>query len=408
MTNKYSTRLLAYSFYPLALCLFISVSLIPIYHLLTVLAFVILYKNKEISFKALTPSAWALIAFVGVQLTSALINFSSMQDVGRSLGTLKYPLFGIMSLLIFQNQDLQQSDFFKRHAKYAFNIFILTMWIAFIFSAVKVHSGLDYFKAHYIAVAEGKENTRFSGFTDIMRYGYGSGLVFLTLVACYLNTKRHEVTKKSYLTLAVIVTFAAVYFSYTRGALLAILLGIPVIFYFFNKRLTLILGVISMVIIGSMAAVFLMGGNNSSRFLQGSDSSGNKMRTSQYYAALYAFQEKPIIGFGPQQFKFHAKEIKEKHDLLYPDFESHAHNIYLQIAADTGIIGIITFLIFLGLWTKEILVSTNTFGKQMFLPVVLFLLIAGQFEMLFMAQTSTLIFFIYALSQLNVFKYKEA
>lgn len=404
MTDKYSTRFLAYSFYPLALCLFISVSLIPIYHVLTVLAFVLLFKNKEINFKSLTSSAWALIAFVAVQFLSALVNINEMQDVGRSFGTLKYPLFGIMGLLMFQKQDLQQSDFLKKHARLAFNLFIITMWVAFIFSAVKVYSGLSFFNAYYNAVAEGKENTRFSGFTDIMRYGYGSGIAFLVIVACFLNVRKYRITQRSYIISAIIVAFAAIFFSYTRGAMLAILISTPVIFYFFNKRLSIILSGLSILIIGSMAAVSFMGGSESSRFLQNSNSSGNKMRTSQYYAAFYAFQEKPVLGFGPQQLKFHVKEIKEKHDLPYPNFESHAHNIYLQIAADSGIIGLISFLIFLGLWAKEVLFSMSTFGKQMFLPVILFLLIAGQFEMLFMAQTSTLIFFIYALSQLNVFK----
>ena len=404
MTDKHANKLLAYSLYPLALGIFVSVSVIPIYHILTVSAFLLFLHHKQIKLKELPPSAWALIAFVVAQLISVFVNFTAMQETTKSLGTLKYPLFGVIGLLLFRSEAIQNNEYLRKHAKNSLNLFLFTIVAAFFFSAFKIYSGLAIFNDYYQALADGKENTRFRGFTEIMRYGYGSALVLLTLLACLLNNKKERITKSSFFTVAFFIGFVGMYLSYTRGSLLTFLMGVPIVVYFFNKRLSLIATSLSILIVGFMIAVSLMGGSSNSRLLQKSDSNSNRQRKSQYLAAAYAFKESPVFGYGPLQLKFHIQEIKEKHNLEYKDFISHAHNIYLQIAADSGILGLLAFLTWLLLWTKEILYKCNDFGKQMFLPSILFLLIAGQFEMLFMAQTSTLIFFIYALTQMNIFK----
>lgn len=404
MTDKNAIRFLAFSLYPLALSVFVSVSLIPIYHALTLITFFALLHRKEINLNNLPKSALALSAFVGIQILSVLINFSTMEDMGHSLGSLKYPLFGVIGLILFQNKKVQENEYLKKHARCALNVFLLTILVAFIYSVIKVYSGLDFFHTYYQAIADGKDNTRFRGFTEIMRYGYGTALALLLLLACLLNLKKIMITKTPFLILVLIAGFIGVYLSYTRGSLVGLLVGVPVVLYYFNKRITMIVTALSALLLASVIAISLMGGDEHSRFLQKSDSRSNRMRESQYLAAIYAITQKPILGFGPQQLKFHIKEIKQQHNLEFPDFESHAHNIYLQIAADSGIVGLIAFLLWLGLWTKEIFLTGNNFAKQMFLPLIMFLLVPGQFEMLFMAQTSTLIFFIYALSQLNVFK----
>ena len=404
MTDKYTPRLLAFSFYGLALGIFVSVSVIPIYHIFTILAFLLFLKNKKINFKTLPTSAWALIAFVLIQLISGLINFTEMQDVSRSFGTLKYPLMAVIGLLLFQKSELVENDFLKRHAKYALNLFLFSIILAFSYDVIKIYSGLDYFKKYYEELAAGTESTRFAGFSETMRYGYGTALAILVVLACLVNWTKIKFTKLWFLLLTFVIGFTGMYLSYTRGALLAILIGIPVVLYFYNRRATLAVSIISFIILSSLVIIALMGGSNSSRFFMKADSKSNQVRIAQYWAAAYEIKEKPILGYGPQQFKHHSKEMKIKHNLGFEDFDSHAHNIFLQIGADSGILGLAAFLIWLGLWLKETLTLGNNFSKQVFLPTILFLLVAGQFEMLFMAQTSTLIYFIYALSGLNIFK----
>lgn len=398
MTDKYAIRFTAISFYALALAIFASVSFISIYQILILFAFVLFFIRKDIDFKNLPASTLALLSFIGIQLLSATVNFTELEEKFRSIGIIKYPLSGILALILFRNQKLQNDEFLKKHSRIAFNIFLATIVIAFVYGFTRVNIAPNLLH---------RNDFRLGGFTDVMRYGYGSAMVLLALLTICLNSKKLRMLNKVYLYLVFVIGFIGLYMSYTRGAMLGFLIGLPVVFFFFNKRIAIIIAAVSAALISLMVIVALMGGSARSRFLLGSDSASNSERMSQYLSAMHAFKERPILGFGPQQLKFHVKEIKEKYNLENKHYIEHSHNVYLEIAANMGIVGLLAFLAWLGLWCKELLLHSNKLAKQLFLPIILFMLVAGQFEMLFMAQTSTLIYFLYAISHLNIFK-KEA
>lgn len=398
MTDKYAIRFTAISFYALAMAIFASVSFISIYQLLILIVFVLFYIRKEINFKNLPASTLALLSFIGVQLLSAIVNFAELEEKFRSIGIIKYPLSGILALILFRHQKLQNDEFLKKHSRIAFNIFLATIVIAFVYGFTRVNIAPNLLN---------RNDFRLGGFTDVMRYGYGSAMVLLALLTICLNSKKLPTLNKVYLYLVFVIGSIGLYMSYTRGAMLGFLIGLPVVFFFFNKRIAIIIAVVSAAFISLMVIVALMGGSARSRFLLGSNSASNSERMSQYLSAIHAFKERPILGFGPQQLKFHVKEIKEKYNLENKHYIEHSHNVYLEIAANMGIVGLLAFLAWLGLWCKELLLHSNKLAKQLFLPIILFMLVAGQFEMLFMAQTSTLIYFLYAISYLDLFK-KEA
>ncbi|MES2803341.1 MAG: O-antigen ligase family protein [Bdellovibrionota bacterium] len=395
MTDKYAIRFTAISFYTLAIAIFVSVSLLSVYHLLTLIAFVLLFSRKEINFKNLPASAWALFAFIAAQLLSAAVNFAELEEKSRSIGSIKYPLIAILCLTLLRYQKLSDDEFFKKHSQIAFNVFLATIIITFAYGFTKVKVASDLLNGN---------DFRVGGFTDVMRYGYGSGLILLVLLATALNIQKFPKLNKAFLWLTFAIGFAGMYLSYTRGAMLGFLLGIPVVFFFFNKRLSVVIGLVSVAMISLMIIISFKGGSTYSRFFLSSKSGSNSERMSQYLSAIHAFKERPVFGFGPQQLKFHVKEIKEKYNLENKHYIEHAHNIYLEIAANTGIIGLLAFLTWLGLWCKDLFYQSNTLAKQIFLPVILFILVAGQFEMLLMAQTSSIIYFFYALSHHKFFK----
>ena len=352
MTEQRATKILAYSFYPLALGIFVSVSLIPLYQILIFIAFLLFLKQKELSFKNLPNSTKALLGFIIIQLLSALVNISDLQETSRSLGTLKYPLLAVIGLMLFRNEKIQNNNFLLIHAKRSLNLFLFTIALAFSYSVIKVYSGLDYFKEFYYAVAADKESTRFSGFTETMRYGYGTGLTVLILLACFIHRKKLEISN-NWLLLALLTGFAGMYLSYTRGSLLAVLICLPVIVYFYNRKVAIWATVTSLLIVGFMVTISLMGGSDSSRLLQKSDSKSNQVRIAQYWAAIYEVKEKPLLGYGPNQFKYHSKEMKIKYNLGFEYFDSHTHNIFLQVAADSGLLGLSAFLAWMFFWFRE-------------------------------------------------------
>ena len=79
-------------------------------------------------------------------------------------------------------------------------------------------------------------------------------------------------------------------------------------------------------------------------------------RATENLAALHAFADHPLLGVGPGEF--FAREstaYANALDLRFLDTRRRAHNMYLEMAADTGLVGLLVFLgivatTLVGLW----------------------------------------------------------
>jgi putative inorganic carbon (hco3(-)) transporter len=68
-------------------------------------------------------------------------------------------------------------------------------------------------------------------------------------------------------------------------------------------------------------------------------------RATENLAALATFRDHPFLGAGPGGFfARYSQEQANKLDLRYLGKNRRAHNMYLEIAADTGIVGLVAFL----------------------------------------------------------------
>ena len=66
---------------------------------------------------------------------------------------------------------------------------------------------------------------------------------------------------------------------------------------------------------------------------------------SHAIAAIKIFKDNPILGIGPKNFRFECR--KEDYNISEFSCTSHPHNFYIQLLAETGLLGIIIPLIFL-------------------------------------------------------------
>jgi putative inorganic carbon (HCO3(-)) transporter len=72
-------------------------------------------------------------------------------------------------------------------------------------------------------------------------------------------------------------------------------------------------------------------------------------RATENLAALHAFSDHPMIGVGPGQFfAVYSQRYANTLDLRYLETRRRAHNLYLELAADTGILGLLAFLAIVG------------------------------------------------------------
>lgn len=72
-------------------------------------------------------------------------------------------------------------------------------------------------------------------------------------------------------------------------------------------------------------------------------------RATSNLAALYVFVDHPITGVGPGRYADdYSRQYANRLGLRYFDTSRRAHNLYLEIAAETGLIGLGTFLTAVG------------------------------------------------------------
>ena len=67
-------------------------------------------------------------------------------------------------------------------------------------------------------------------------------------------------------------------------------------------------------------------------------------RATENLAALNVFADHPILGVGPDQFPEYYREYADEIGISVRAADRQAHNLYLEAAAETGILGLITFL----------------------------------------------------------------
>jgi O-antigen ligase len=93
------------------------------------------------------------------------------------------------------------------------------------------------------------------------------------------------------------------------------------------------------------------------RLVQPADSFSNTLRLGSWKAALFAFSENSIVGVGYRGFEHVSVEIKKRRNVrvassLVTDernqnFRSDAHSSFLEVLADTGVIGFVIYFLLL-------------------------------------------------------------
>lgn len=166
-----------------------------------------------------------------------------------------------------------------------------------------------------------------------MRYGYGSAMMLLTLLSAILH---HEKIKSWFnwkvAVPVLVIGFIGMYLTYTRGALLGFLCGLPFVLYYYKPKLGITLGGIAVLGVMGLVGVYLFGsGQSNSRFLVNKNNSSDVIRRSQWKAAIIATKEKPVLGWGLSNFHSQLKRIKTDYDLDAKDYnDAHSHNLFLR------------------------------------------------------------------------------
>jgi O-antigen ligase len=386
MTNKMNMVTSAALFF-LAAGIFTSVSILSAYQILFTLSVIyftyLAVKDKNLQ---LPKSAYWLLAFTLVALLSLIINFDLIPKPSKNFGRLKYFIYGVGGIFVLRYWLETASDKAK---SILINVFFLSIIVAGAYSFFSIRS-----------------DSRAKGLTDTMRYGYGSAMMLLTLLSAILHKDKLGKWFNWKIAIPVfIIGFLGMYLTYTRGALLGFLCGLPFVLYFFNKKLGYVLGGLAVLGVLGLVGIYLFGsGQSNSRFLVNKNNSSDVIRRSQWKAAMIATQEKPVLGWGLSNFHSQLKRIKTDYDLDAKDYnDAHSHNLFLEIASGTGLIGLFLFLGWVLSWAWESF-KAGGLTRALVVPFGVAFVVSSQFEVTFDANNASMIFFLYALSAAHLLK----
>jgi len=361
-----------------------SVTVLSVYQIL--FAFPLIYftyqafKNNEYQ---LPKSGYWLFAFFLVALLSLVINFDIIPKPSKNFGRLKYFLFGIAGIYVFR---VWLNEATLKTKTILANTFLVSIIAAALFACYQF-----WFKG----------DLRPKGFTDTMRYGYGSGMLLLTLLSALIHQRRLPWLNWGFALAAFIMGFIGMYLTFTRGAFLGFLSGLPFVLYYYRPKIAYGVAVLA-IVIGSVLGYFYFFGNQDqgegSRYLMSKENSGDVIRRSQWKAAMIATQERPLLGYGFSNFHSQLKRIKNDYDLDAKEYDdAHSHNLFLEIASGTGLIGLFIFLGWVISWAWESFRS-DKIKASMVIPFGVAWVVSSQFEVTFDANNASMIFFFYAIS----------
>jgi O-antigen ligase len=193
---------------------------------------------------------------------------------------------------------------------------------------------------------------------------YSSMLVCLLPVAwCVWKLTPADHTKKKWLTAGLLIGLTGLFFAYSRGAWVALLLGIAAVWVIQKKRMKqlIVLAILGMLI----STAWLITDKNYMRFTPDHDHTifhtdfskhmlatvemkdvSTAERFYRWVAGARMLAEKPVTGFGPNSFYPHYRLYTvNRFETWVSDNKEHStvHNYFLLTALEQGVIGLILF-----------------------------------------------------------------
>ncbi len=384
-------KLIFGSLWLLALSFFMSISIMAGHHALIFIP--TLYFLPKINWKKLTVSNWALIIF------SLVLPITIIATANNPVG-LKY--FNIMKFKYYLFGALMAAPIgwwlkTKASQKQIQSLF----WTAFISSSLASLSGMIGLFTGFNPLKWGPPSsaTQNAGmFGMLMSYAHNEAIWCLILIGLFLNYKKLEKYFPLWLLYsAFALNFIGFIFAYTRGAMLAFIIALPFYFFKANKKKFLSAIAITTIIAGG---IWLTVPKVKEIFTSRQHS--NLLRIGQWQAAMKTFELHPIMGVGFRNFQPYSTIIKKEYGYPEPTWEGHAHNNILEIAAGTGLVGLIPFLVWMFGWFIESYKRDDLAAKIAF-PCIIAIFIGGLTQNTITDGVNAFLFMLlYALTQIEV------
>lgn len=375
--QKVSMNLIFTALIILCLGIFTSISISAIAHILLALSIGLYIAHDPKNYlKKLTLKKhliYSLIAFIAAIIISVLGNWSDIDGPLKNLLKVKYFLLPLLSVPVLN--EFFKNHFNKKKLKILVYLFIISTTVATLSGLIGVYTGFNPLKFKPAC-----HEFRACGLYGMyMTYGYGISLFMVLMTGSLVYLKDFKRFVPAYLFVPIwLINFIGLFTSYARGGILSFLISIP--FYALKKlsKKIVLCFLAIFIVLGSIVA--LTPSLNDKMFKWRGVS--NMQRLAFYETSLKAFSERPILGWGYKNYEPNVKLLKKKYDIAYPEYGADAHNIFLEVLASTGIVGLFAFLYFFFAWLKEAF-SHNSLLHNLSFPFVISLGVSGMVQNIF-------------------------
>ncbi len=353
--------------------------------------FQFLYRKNEIQLPDIkkNKALWILIALFFVFLLATIFSvdsyfslWGSPERSGGFINFTSYIIFAILLFFIVKNPDWQK-------------ILNFSIIIGILVSFVAIIQYYGLFNKIFISISDRPVSTL--GNSDLLSI-YILLLFFPTL---FFSIKEKIIIKKLFYLFVVLLFFYIILIANSRAAYLGLFIGIIyfLLFYpvrskthqasgdvLYNKKSdevylkkNAVLKIISVILLfAAVFAVYYVNTNQQTPYYIGKHTTLNNIYTrlslkqflndARFYAwkiAFVALKEKPVLGWGPENF---AVAFDKYYDPSLPyinsrlsDWWDRAHGIFFDIGIQSGILGIIVYFTLFGyiFWKLQKLKSKN-------------------------------------------------
>lgn len=310
------------------------------------------------SFLGLMMFAWVIKKIIGKAKPAEILYPNYL-----NIPILLYILVCAVSSFLSTNPSISFKHLFSKTLEYFLFFFIVVetidkrilknVLIVFVFSAglLGVDGIFQYFTKwdflrHHIPVIPMRINASFSTPNDFASYI----VTILPLVASLSFLKFKRFWEKTAVTIVTAMLFICLIFSATRSVWLALLLVIPFTILLKHKRLTLLILLLIIITLSFFPMLSEVSQDRIKNFfnINFNETTSDMHRRFLWQIGLDMFKEKPLFGQGLGTFMYNFEKFKPPE---YPrNWEiSYAHNCFLQIASETGITGLLTFILIITL-----------------------------------------------------------
>ena len=317
-------------------------------------SFLLLVMIKKVSFSIEKEIKIFLICYFGILCLISFFAFNSTYSFLSSISTLRFFILILASIYLLKT--------FKQSLKYIYYAYLFIYLFAVLDGYVQFFLGKDLF-----FISPVSENI-ISGF-----YGeekrLGSFLVRLLPILLGISIHFHRSEKNPLISLLIIaITFPLVVFTSERTALLFLFItGLFTTLYFFKEiaRNIKTYSIIFLSIIVTFLLIYNFNINNFSHKLINTSEQitdnyrGYKFWSMQHQAfaetSIEIFKKNKLFGTGVKSYRVSCKQIPElkiKYDTN--NCSTHPHNIFFQILAETGMLGISFYLVILFILTTKL------------------------------------------------------